>query len=373
MKILINHTDIYIGGAEIELRSLADYMSAKGFDITVAAMPSNMDLFRSAFSPKVKCIRARLVKCTHKNRFIRILHAIIRKIYRCLIVTYLNTQKYDVSIAFIEGLPSIDALQVKAKSYLAWIHCDLRHFNAQQYIQSCFSSIAEEKMIYQKYDKVVCVSETAKTGFIETIGDTGNLCVKYNPINWIDIQKKSKEPCPAVKNNNRSLIVTIGTLGTVKNYGTLLEAVNLLKDKVPFDVWMIGKGGSEEEKLKQYAKENKLNNVYFLGYQKNPYPYLLQADLFVSTSISESYGLAVQEALILGKPVIAVRCEGIEEAFDECFGRLINNSAQELADNIKSLLECPSELHAYSKAIKENYSTDSLYEERMDKICQLIK
>ncbi len=370
MKILFNHTHVHIGGAESILRILADYLANRGHSVTVAAIPEKASDFDGAYDPKVKCIRARLNKKRDSGKFEKIFGGIIRKIYRLMVLAYMNRQHYDVSIAFIEGLPATDALQIKAKKRFAWIHCDLRYFNEKAW----HSSISEEHRVYEKYDNVVCVSGVAKTGYIETLGDTGNLIVRYNPVNWHDIREKANDRCPVVKDPSKPLIVTVGTLGKIKNYGILLEAVKQLKNIIPFDVWMIGKGGSEEEKrLKEYTKENDLDNVRFLGYQKNPYCYLKQADLFVSTSISESYGLAVQEALVLGKPVIAVRCPGIEEAFDERFGRIIDNSARELADNIRDLFGEPSKLRDYSRSIAEDYQVESLYEERIDAICRLIE
>ena len=88
-----------------------------------------------------------------------------------------------------------------------------------------------------------------------------------------------------------------------------------------------------------------------------------------SSSISETYGLSVQEALIVGVPVVAVKCSGIIESLDPRFGVLIDNSSEELAGTIRRLFENPSELDGYRKTIAQEYSLDSLYEERMDKIC----
>ena len=105
--------------------------------------------------------------------------------------------------------------------------------------------------------------------------------------------------------------------------------------------------------------------------QKNPYKYLAQADLFVSTSISESYGLAVQEAFILGVPVVAVKCSGIEEVFDTRFGKLIENSEEELACTLKEIVSNPQVLQNYHQAIVNNFEVSELYEGRMESICNL--
>jgi len=42
-----------------------------------------------------------------------------------------------------------------------------------------------------------------------------------------------------------------------------------------------------------------------MGMVENPYPYVANADLYVQPSRVEAYGLAMAEARVLGRPVIA--------------------------------------------------------------------
>ena len=369
MKILISNPSSYSGGAESVFRTLTNYFAIKGYDVTAAVIyyPKRKD-FKTSFAPGVKIIRSRLPKKTANNQAINSLNRVLRGIYRLFVLAYMDFQHYDVSIAFKEGLSTLDTLHIRSGKKIAWIHSDFRIYND---MASSFT-IDEEYDLYKKFDKVICVSETAKAGFINTLGDTGNILVKYNPMNWIDIRQKAREKCPILRDTKKPLIVTIGTFEKGKNYVVLLEAVKLLKGVVSFEVWMLGKDGPDAENLKQYINTHGLDNVKIWGFKKNPYCYLNQADLFVSTSLNETYGLAVQEAFILGKPVIAVKNDGIVEAFDERFGRLIDNSAQELADTIRSMLESPIQLETYVKNIKKYYSVKDLYEERMEEICQLF-
>ena len=372
LKLIIYHSYIYLGGAEKILRSLTEYLVHRGYDVTIMATPNSRAEFKTAFDPSVRCIRSRFVRKDYGHNFItKFTNSVLQKIYRLNAILFLKMHRFDVGIAFMEGAITKEAVSIKADRKYAWVHCDWRYYyHNEPFYQKYYSGISEEYGVMKKYDKIVCVSKAAREGVIETIGDTGNLCVLYNPIDWREIRTKAKEPCQVRKDRSRPLIVTIGSLGKVKNFIILLEACCKLKGIVSFDLWMIG-NGSEEQNLKKYADENKLDNVHFLGYQQNPYNYLGQADLFVSTSISESYGLAVQEAFILGVPVIAVRCSGIEEAFDQRFGKLINNSAEELADGIKEVFENNDILQGYRLSIKENFSVNELFESRMEKICQL--
>ncbi len=372
MKLIIYHSYVYLGGAEKILRSLTEYLVNKGYDITIMATPNSRAEFKSAFDPHVRCIRSRFPRKDYGHNFLlKFINFVICKICRLNAVLFLKTHRFDVGIAFMEGAITKEAAAIKADRKYAWVHCDWRYYyHNEPFYQKYYSGISEEYDVMKKYNKIVCVSESARKGVIETIGDTGNLCVLYNPIDWREIREQAKIHCPIKKDRSRPLIVTIGSLGKVKNFIVLLEACCRLKGIVKFDLWMIG-NGSEEQKLKQFAEKNKLDNVRFLGFQQNPYNYLVQADVLVSTSISESYGIAVQEAFILGVPVVAARCSGIEEAFDQRFGKLIDNSVEDLADAIKEVFESNDILQKYRMSIEENFSVNELYESRMEKICQL--
>jgi len=66
--------------------------------------------------------------------------------------------------------------------------------------------------------------------------------------------------------------------------------------------------------LKQYTNEKKLSrNVHFLGWRSDIPDLLQAADIYVSTSYSESFPDAVREAMLVGKPVIVTNVGGTFE------------------------------------------------------------
>jgi glycosyltransferase involved in cell wall biosynthesis len=52
--------------------------------------------------------------------------------------------------------------------------------------------------------------------------------------------------------------------------------------------------------------------------------YLTTADVFVSTSIAETFGVAVREAMLCGLPVIATKSGGVEDSINEITGIKVN-------------------------------------------------
>ena len=373
MRIIIYNDLVFGGGTETLLRIFTNFFLKKGNDITIVASPEDPNDFKKAFPMGVCCIRGRLPKKNYKNKLFSGCYSIIRKAYRALTILRIKAKKFDVAISMIEGHNMKEVASLRAGKKLVWIQCDFENFHNRSWYKKVYSSPEEELECMKSYDKIVCVSETAKAGLIETVGDTGNLCVRYNPIDWRKIRELSEETCAFSKNLSRKLIVAVGRLFPDKNYKCLLDACDLLKNELDFELWIVGDGPQKGE-LAEYIISKNLTNVKLLGFQANPFPIIKQADLFVSSSISESYGLSVQEALILGVPVVAVKCSGIVESLNPEFGVLVDNSSEELSKAIRELLSNPDELDAYRSFIKNNYSLNSLFDDdRMESIYQLLE
>lgn len=372
MKIIIYNNLIYSGGVERLFPLLAESLRQRGHEITVLASSGSKEEFDTAFSTEIRCICTGLPCKKFDSKLKSGLYFLKRKAYKIILLFRGLIKKYDVVIAFKEGHVIKNALKIRAKRRYAWIHADLTFFCNTLGFTKPFSSIEDFKKCLEKYDKVVCVSETTRRSVIEMVGDTGNLCVRYNPIDWQRIRTQAQTKVEITKNQNCPLIVSVGRLDPIKNYMLLLEAGKILYEKQEFEMWILGEG-PERNKIEKYIQDNNLEFVRLLGFQHNPFPILKQADLYVSTSLSESYGLSVQEALILGVPVIAVKCPGILEAWDPGFGKLIDNSAEELADTIYQLLNNTEQLESYRKTIEDKYPLKQVFEQRVDEICRLIE
>ena len=96
-----------------------------------------------------------------------------------------------------------------------------------------------------------------------------------------------------------------------KNQMFLLEALNILKDKIPnIHLTFLGVGNLLEE-CKKYVKDSSLEEyVSFKGYVPNPTSYYEECDLYVSSSHSEGLPFNIIEAVEFNKPVICSKVKG---------------------------------------------------------------
>jgi len=106
------------------------------------------------------------------------------------------------------------------------------------------------------------------------------------------------------KGSGLKIVVGIGRLAKVKDWGTLIRAIAL----TPFSLYLIGEG-PERRGLEELATElGVAERVRFLGYRENIYPYIRCADVLVLTSRFEGLSNVIVEAFALETPVVTTDC-----------------------------------------------------------------
>lgn len=158
------------------------------------------------------------------------------------------------------------------------------------------------------------------------------------------LSRKVVEPSMSVKkrlklSNNDIIFGNVALLTERKGHTVLINAFNLLRDKVPeFDrvKLVIAGNGEESQKLKNYVDSLKLNkNILFIGSQEKIFDYYNVFDVFVLSSIyDEDMPYVILEAMSMGKPVIGTNLAGIpEEIEDGVNGFIVGvNDVKELSE-----------------------------------------
>lgn len=110
------------------------------------------------------------------------------------------------------------------------------------------------------------------------------------------------------------LVIAIGSLYEVKGHVYLLEAAAKLRAEGRDLVVAIAGSGYMEERLKARAAELGLaEGVRFLGYRSDVPDLLAAADVYAMPSLSEGLPMAMIEAMLAGKAIVASDVGGIPE------------------------------------------------------------
>ena len=366
-RILLLNDRLAGGGAEQVLQRIAADLAARGAELTVWAPEGTREELERLYPAGTRFHRlpfwdgesARFSPRWFFQRACRVLFE------RGL----LRLRRWDRVVAMKEGPCMRLASRLRAEKKLAWVHTDYASF---RWTNWHFPSDEAERACMAAFDAVVCVSETVRRGVIGTIGDPGNLRVLYDPVDAAAVVRKA-QPVPeeAQRPADGPLLVAVGRLAAGKRFELLLDVCRELARDHRFTLRIVG-GGELEEPLRRQLADYALPQFCLLGHRDNPYPYIAQADWLISASESESYGLTVQEALILGVPVVGCACGGVAESLDERFGILCGLERGELLAALRRALEQPGLREEYARNIACFYDRDALWAPRLAAIREAI-
>lgn len=333
-KILFLIHDLAHGGAEKVLVNLVNNMDKTKYDITV------MTLFDVGVNRQYLKKNIRYRYC-FKRMFRGNSH--IMKIWspKQLHHRFIK-EHYDIEVAYLEGPCAriISGCPDLSTKLVSWIHTA---YDTQSRAVASFRKYIEAEWCYNRFDKIVCVSETVKRKFASLIDLKNAPCVLYNTNESNAIIKNAREDVEDVNFSGSEIkLIMVGRLIKVKGVDRILRiAYRLKQENYPVHIYILGEG-AEEEKLKKYVRDHVLEKqIDFLGYQTNPYKYVAKCDLFVCASYTEGFSTAATEALIVGTPVCTVEVSGMKEMLgsNNEFGIVTKNDDEALYRGIKSLLD----------------------------------
>lgn len=116
---------------------------------------------------------------------------------------------------------------------------------------------------------------------------------------------------------------TIGHISPIKGHDVFVHAAKLVLDERPdIRFAILGSDKSREgrnwsELVNLIAKLGLRTSVRLDGWVEDVRPFLAGIDVFVSAARSEPFGLAIAEAMMSGKPVIASESEGAVEMIED--------------------------------------------------------
>lgn len=338
-KILFGITSLTLGGAERVLVDLANELS-KTYEVTIFTIYGNGTLEKQ-LSNKVKLVTYMPVAYSELSKLEK--HIILplkillgqKRIYKKKIKS-----NYDVEIAFLEGpITRLLSTQNKNTRKIAWIHNDISLVFGKG-IKAKLKRKIDEKL-YSRYETLVFVSKDNLKQFEKTYQKIDvNKKVIYNYINQQTILEKAKEETEEKFAQKKLNFVTVARLVPQKGIDRLIHIHSkLIQDGLDHNIYVIG-DGPEREKLQKQIQEEKVENTFrLLGKKENPYPYIKKADYFCLLSYFEGYGMVLEEAKILDKPIIITDTAAREAVENYKKAIIVENSEEGIYHSLKEILK----------------------------------
>ena len=373
-KILFVIPEYSHGGTNKSLESLLSAIDEKRYEMSIFCLYEDGGVYyKNIFKPYI-IAKSLLYVLAHDNVITRKVMGVAMKLFKNLSFNWLyryeanrlqHKYKFDTVIAYQEG----SATQfVSLISYpvnrIAWVHCDYGNR---------FAAIEKksELSLYCLYNHIVSVSYSAVHSFNSIYPELKDRtkCI-YNLIDCSYILRQSAQEINFEKQDNCFNLISVGRFVAVKQFGLIPQIVQKLKllTKKSF-CWYIVGDGNERNMVESVISSMGLDkNIKILGAKDNPYPYFKQSDLYVCTSLSESFSYTIAESKTLHVPVLTNDFPVANEVVSPNEGWICN--VKDMAFILKDIIEDKNCIYSNVKKTIDNFKYDN--NAIVDTFCKLI-
>ncbi|MEZ5346491.1 MAG: glycosyltransferase family 4 protein [Pyrinomonadaceae bacterium] len=354
MKILQISSAKNFGGGEKHLVDLCRGLRAKGHEVFVAMRADN------GFEEKLNFIPADHILHTSLRNSLDLLSA--HNISR-----FLKKRKIDIVHAHLarDYPPASMAVRLYPRSKLIVT----RHV--------LFPMKNLHKLVLSNVEKAIAVSSAVEANLLKTFPKEKVVCVP-NGIDIASFEEKDRKKLSREFRFERNIpfdVPVVGTVGELKplkgQEDLVIAAGEIVKEFPDTHFVIVGVDNSIDQnyrrKLKRLVKVFGLEKQFtFLDWVEDTTPLLSALDVFVSPSHSESFGLAILEAMASGTAVVSTETGGAKELIDHDKSGFLTavKDPVDLAKNICALLGDEAkrrEFGAISQRIaKERFSLDRM-------------
>ena len=275
---------------------------------------------------------------------------------------------FDLAVAYLEGGSTYFVSDfVKAKEKASFLHID---YQKAGYNKSL------DLDAYSRITRIFSVSKEAGESFCQVYPEYREKVFLFrNIINTDWIKQMSQQELPAtdpfIQSTARYKLLTVGRLNYQKAYDIAIPALRLLREHgFDADWFILGEGPLEKELRTQIRQEGLEEHFILLGSQANPYPYYRQATLYIHATRFEGKSIAIEEAQVLGKAIVASDCTGNrEQIVNDISGYLVPLNAEAIVKHIEQLLSNPQKCHQFEEA---SAGTDLKHPEDLNAFFELL-
>jgi Glycosyltransferase len=244
--------------------------------------------------------------------------------------------------------------KVNAKKKFAWLHFDYNYPKRDDMVYSEY---------FKKCDVVVNVSTIVDESLRNSLPEIADRCIVVENINSSELINKMADEgeCFPDQEFTGTRILTVGRIAAQKGLDLAAEALALLlADGYHVRWYVLGNGDSDEKNalLEKIQALDIADNFIFLGTSVNPYRFMRDCDIYAQPSRFEGKPIAVEEAKILAKPILAANyLSASEQLKNGTYGIISQIDEKDIYRKLKSMLD--------DKALCERLVT-TLQHEKLD-------
>jgi glycosyltransferase involved in cell wall biosynthesis len=322
--------DLVAGGAQRVMLMLAREFVARGHRVDLVLLQAEGQLQSSV--PQ----GVRLVDLRSRTRLLGSRGFAVRAIVR--LANWLRKERPDAVLSSVTGTNIATVLAWKLVG--ARPRLVLREVSTLRNVRSR-SRLWAMRLLYPRADAVVALSRAMAAELVQVIGvpEKHLFCIP-NPVDREALIEQSKAAVdhPWLENKQAPVIISVGRLIEAKDYPTLLRALALIVRETPVKLLILGEG-PERAHIAALVKELGLqDSVDLIGFDSNPWRWMVRADLYVLSSLWEGHPNTLLEALALG-------CRALVTSYDD--------SVREMGEHLKFAVVTPGDPVAMGQAIRE--------------------
>ncbi|MFU0833618.1 MAG: Glycos-transf-1 domain-containing protein [Oscillospiraceae bacterium] len=274
-------------------------------------------------------------------------------------------EHYDAVVAYMEGQPLYYAVEkVHADVKIGFIHGDYKAMGLCRDF---------DRPYIEKLNALCTVSESCKTALETSFPQqTEKFHVIYNILSATFLRSMAEKGTGFDDDYDGMRILSIARLSHQKGLDIAMPAVVKLNRKGLRIRWYIIGVGPEEESLKQQVKELGAEDcVVFLGERGNPYPYVKQCDIYMQPSRFEGKSIAVDEAMVLCRPILLTNFStAADQITNGENGMIVPMTTEGVEKGLEELVKNKDLREKYAQALAK---CDFTNEDEINKLYALIE
>ncbi len=322
-QVLFHYPIFNVGGAEISSLRLMKALADLGWEVTLVLTTGGGPM-EPVLDPRIRVVRLR--PWSYGSRF-KLASGIFAKsralpdlIAYCAAFTLgavrmlpFLFRRYEAAATLLHGTSTWFIRRVvRAKTRVHWIRNDLSRADPDLRTGAAIATASKE------IDYYICVSEVVRQSLVRVVPDVAHKTrVIYNILDANSMRARSLEgsnPFPALSINSLRVLSVCRLSEAPKGLLRMARVCRRLLDEgYQFQWFIVGDGPDRPLISSEIRKLHLDEHMVLLGTFDNPFPAYRHCDIVAVLSNYEGLCGVVNEAKILGKPIIATRFSGIEE------------------------------------------------------------